>query len=400
MATSQALIEELKKIAGKISRDQVTWRRHLHRHPELSFEEYATSEFLRDTVGKFGLKILPLDMDTGVLAQLEGGRPGPVVAVRSDIDALPVGERTGLDYASQNPGCMHACGHDMHMAIVLGVAAVLSELKDQIEGTVRFIFQPAEEMPPGGARPMIEQGALDDVAMIFGLHVDPHVPTGDIGLRDGVTMASVTDFDLVINGRAGHAARPQDAVDAIATACEVVDSIQKIISREIDPVEPAAITFGRIEGGFARNVIADTVTLTGTARALSMNTTRELRRRIKRTADAVCRARGARSEFVIKADYPVLKNHPRANSILRRNFGLLYDERRIAETPQVLGGEDFACYLQKVSGAMFRLGVRNPDLGADKPWHSPQFTADENAITCGTSLLAASVLDALMVVRK
>jgi amidohydrolase len=334
-------------------------------------------------------------MKTGVLAELTGAKPGPTVAVRSDIDALPIHEQTGLKFRSKTDGCMHACGHDMHMATVLGVAAVLSDLKGDLTGTVRFIFQPAEELPPGGARPLIENGALAGVSMIFGLHVDPHLATGRIGLRDGPTMGSVMDFDLIVKGKGGHAARPHAAVDAITAAAEVIESVQKVVSRENDPMDPVVVTFGSIAGGVARNVVADRVTIKGTARALRVPLVRRLSRLIKRTAAAVCRAHGAKLDMQTVAGYPALINNPRVNRIIGRNFEALYGSGKIAPTDAVLGGEDFACYLELVPGAMFRLGVQNKRIKAVEPWHSPRFIADEAALEIGTAVIAASVLDAL-----
>ena len=386
---------QILMLARQIAARQRRWRRHLHQHPELSYEERATTEFLRRTLTQIGLKILPLKMDTGVIAELHGSQPGEVVAIRSDIDALPIEERAQVSFRSKSPGLMHACGHDMHMATVLGTAWILSRLRDHLRGTARFIFQPAEEMPPGGALPMIAAGALKDVAMVFGLHVDPHVATGRIGLRDGVTMASVVDFDLSVQGRTGHAARPQDAIDAIAIAAEIVESLQKIVSREIDPTTPVAITIGKIEGGWARNVIAEEVRLVGTARALSTAASRRLPRLIKRTAGGIARARGGRVRMDVIGEYPLFINDPRANEILRRSFEGLYPRGRIVETEQVLGGEDFARYLEKVPGAMFRLGIRNPRIRADKPWHSPEFIADEAALPVGSAVISAAVLDRL-----
>jgi amidohydrolase len=231
--------------------------------------------------------------------------------------------------------------------------------------------------------------------MIFGLHVDPNVATGKIGLRDGVTMASVTDFDVVIRGRGGHAARPHETVDAVVIAGELIPALQTIVSREIDPLSPVAITLGRIEGGAARNVVADRVTIAGTARALSEKTARELPRRIKRTVQSVCRARGAKGEVTFQPGYPVLENHPRVNGILRKNFTALFGKGRVVMTPQVLGGEDFARYLQSAPGAQFRLGVRNRKIGAVQPWHSPKFLVDEQALVHGTALLCAASLEAL-----
>jgi amidohydrolase len=394
MKTSNGL-NDIYKAAHSLSKQQIAWRRHLHQYPELSNEETQTTAFLKDHLKKLGLKFLPLKTKTGVLAELKGNAAGPVVAIRSDIDALPILENSGLPFQSKNAGCMHACGHDIHMATVLGTATVLAQLKNTFAGTVRFIFQPAEELPPGGARPMIASGAVADAKMIFGLHVDPEVPTGRIGLRDGATMASVFDFTLRIFGVSGHAARPHSAVDAIVTAAEVIGSLQTIVSREIDPIEPVVITFGKIEGGTASNVIANEVVLAGTARTLSAPTFRKLPKLIARTVNGICKARGASFAIEPIADYPVLSNSPAANNILRKNFDLLFGAGKVMATPPVLGGEDFACYLQEVPGAMFRLGVMNKRIKADKPWHSPQFIADEAALPFGTALLAAAARDVL-----
>jgi amidohydrolase len=395
MSVPDETLNDIRNKAGDLHDEQISWRRHLHRNPELSNEEHDTTGFLRDKTEEWGLASLDITSPTGHLAEIRGA-DGPTVAIRTDIDALPVQEKTGLPFASEIEGRMHACGHDMHMAAVLGAARILSEMKDRLPGTVRFLFQPAEEQPPGGAGKMIEDGALENVAMIFGLHVDPHIATGSIGLRDGVTMASVTDFNLTIRGRGGHGARPQDSVDAIATACEVVESLQKVVSRETDPITPVAITFGRIEGGRVRNVIADEVLLEGTARALSVKAARELPRRIRRTANGVCKARGASAEMEILGSYPVFVNDPKANTVLRSAFSRLYPRGRIHQTEQVLGAEDFSRYLELVPGAMFRLGIRNKKIGADKPWHSNQFVADEAALPFGTTLLATAAIEAIM----
>lgn len=388
-------MSDILRLAAQQSRRQVTMRRHFHSHPELSFEETRTTAYICEVVEALGLDILPTTSATGLLAELKGENPGPTIALRTDLDALPITEKTGLSFQSRNKGVMHACGHDVHLAIVLGVASVLTEMKSRLHGNVRFIFQPGEECPPGGARPMIADGAVKDVSAIIGLHVDPHLVTGKIGLRDGVTMASVTDFDLIISGQGGHAARPHTAIDAIVVAAEVVASIQKIVSREIDPLAPVAITFGKIEGGTARNVIADRVVLTGTARALSKGASQQLPKLIKRTAAGVCRAHGAKLEMNIIAGYPVLSNDARVNRTLTRSYQALYGKGQVGVTEPVLGGEDFACYLQKVPGAMFRLGVMNRKLGATKPWHSSQFMVDEKAMPYGTALMVAAVFDFL-----
>ncbi|HUV30670.1 MAG TPA: amidohydrolase [Acidobacteriota bacterium] len=388
-------INEVRAAARRLHRKQVTWRRHLHMHPELSFEEFETTKFLKREIRKIGLRVLPLKMKTGVLAELSGRGSGPTVAIRADIDALPVHEQTGLSFRSRVRDRMHACGHDVHTATALGAAALLSQMRDRLNGNVRFIFQPAEEQPPGGALAMIENGALKGVSTILGAHVDPDLPTGKISLRDGVCMGAVYDFDLIIHGRGGHAARPHTAVDALVAAAEVVGSLQTVVSRKIDPIAPAVITFGQVEGGRARNTIPDRVRLVGTARTLSEELYRKVPSLIKRTASGICRAHGATCELKPVADYPVLRNDPGTNRLYERNYRALFGDGKIVQTDLVLGGEDFARYLQKVPGAMFRLGIRNRKIGADKPWHSPEFMADEDALVYGTSLFAAFVLDLL-----
>ena len=395
MSISNELRDRLLDRAKKILPQQIKWRRHLHQYPELSALEFETTAYIRKLVSPMGLKELPVSLETGLMADLKGKHSGKTVAVRCDIDALPVTELTGLPYRSKIEGRMHACGHDVHVAIALGTAALLKDFRSDLHGNVRFIFQPAEEQPPGGARPLIADGAVKNVAMIFALHVDPTLPTGKISLRDGITMGSVADFDLTIHGVGGHAARPHEAVDAIAVAAEVIESMQKIVSREIDPIQPVVITFGKIEGGIARNTICDRVKLTATARALSPVAAGRIKRLTKRIADNICRAHGARAELEFVANYPPMINHPSANKILADNFGTLFSKRKIELTEQVLGGEDFSCYLEKTPGAMFRLGIMNKAIKADQPWHSPKFIVDEDAIFYGTSLLAASVLDYL-----
>jgi amidohydrolase len=393
---SDNLKERIIKECRSLLKTQIRWRRHFHQHPELSNQEFKTTLYIKEQIRKIGIKPIKINIPTGVLAEIKGSKPGKTAAVRTDIDALPITELTELKFASKNKGCMHACGHDTHMAVILGVATILSNFRKEFPGHVRFIFQPAEETPPGGARPMIANGAIKNVDMIFGLHVDPTLSTGKIGLRDGVVMASVNDFDLIIHGRGGHAARPHDTVDAIVTATEIVESIQKIVSREIDPIEPVVITFGKFEGGTARNIICDKVTLSGTARTLSVESAKKIPKLIRKTADGICRSRGAKLEMKLLASYPVLVNHPKTNEIIQRNFEILFGKNKIAPTDQTMGSEDFACYLEKTKGAMFRLGVMNKKIKADKPWHSPHFIVDEEAIFYGTATIVSSVMDYLL----
>ena len=386
-------VDDIKRLAEEIFPYQVGIRRHLHQYPELSNMETETTKLIVQQLRKLGIVPKPLKMKTGTLG-LINPKSKNAVAIRSDIDALPITEAVESPFKSKNAGIMHACGHDVHMAIVLGAAAVLARLGNKIPGCVKFIFQPAEESPPGGAEMMIKEGVLGkpDVKMIFALHTDPTLPVGKISLRDGPTMASVTDFDITVIGVGGHGAVPHRAVDAIAVAAEIVEAAQKIISRELNPMKPVVITFGTINGGTARNIIADKVVLNGTARALDADSRKHIPRLLKRTLDGICRARGAKYELSILAGYPVLENDPSANAILEKSYAVLFGKRNIALTPQTMGGEDYSFYLQKVPGAMFRLGVRNDKIHANKPWHSPEFIADERSIFFGTALLIHAVL--------
>ena len=395
MRKLNSLHEEILHRVNKGRKRQISWRRHLHKYPELSYQEFKTTSYLKNEIKKLGFRILPLKLPSGLIAEISGHKPGATVAIRTDIDALPVLERTRLPFKSKNIGCMHACGHDMHMATVLGVGAVVSAMRDKFKGKVRLLFQPAEEMPPGGAKPLIEAGALKNVGMVLGLHVDPEILTGEISLRDGISMASVYDFDIIVTGRGGHAARPQQGVDALSTAAEILESLQKIVSREIDPIAPVAISFGKIRGGAARNTIAEEVSIWGTARTLSSENFKKVPALIKRTVRGICYARGATGRVISIASYPPLKNSPTANKLLAKNYNLLFPGGKISETEIVLGGEDFAFYLKKVPGAMFRLGIKNDSIGANRPWHSPEFIADENALIYSTSLMTATALDYL-----
>lgn len=381
--------------ARQLYKAQLIWRRHLHRHPELSNQEFKTTEFIRRELKALGLKLLKVNYPTGVIAELTGARRGPTVAIRADIDALPVLERTDIPFRSTVPGVMHACGHDVHTTVVLGTAALLSEMKRDLCGNVRFIFQPSEETPPGGAIEMIASGAMKDVAVIFGLHVDPHLQVGRIGLRDGSVFAANWDFDVIIHGKGGHGARPHLAVDAIAVAAQAVNRVQHIISRESDPIEPLVVSFGEIHGGTARNVVAESVQMTGTARWLSEKLDGKVEKMIASAIKSVCQSYSARCEIKDIGSYPLLKNTPSVNTIYRRNWEKLFGLGKISVTEPVLGSEDFASYLTKAPGSMFRLGVMNKKIKADQPWHSAFFKVDEEAIFYGTSLLTASTLEYL-----
>jgi amidohydrolase len=371
-------------------------RRHLHRHPELSFQERETGRFIAKELRALGLKVRHPFSGTGVLATLEGGKPGRTVALRSDMDALPVQEETGLPFASLNPGAMHACGHDAHMAALLGAAQILYERRRELRGGVRFLFQPAEETIPGGAKGMIACGALAGVAVIFGLHVDPVLPTGIIGTKAGVLMAQADDFDLTIIGKGGHAARPHTSVDAVVAAAEVIQALQTIVSRRIDPVSPAVVTVGRISGGTKHNIIADRVLLQGTCRSLDAATAGKLKSSVGQVARDIARAYGATCSFKYTTGYPPLVNPERETRFAHEALGNLLGKKNVLTLREpLMGGEDFTYYLKRVRGTFLRLGIRNSKLGSTFPWHHPKFLVDEEAIPIGAAALAHLALEYL-----
>jgi amidohydrolase len=380
-----------------IEKSVVALRRRLHQYPELSNREFRTTLTLKKELEKLGLKISSGKMPTGLWADLNSGRPGPTVAIRTDIDALAVDEQTGLPCASCYPGVMHACGHDVHMAVLVGTARLLTRLRDSLVGRVRFICQPAEEQPPGGARPLIDAGALKNptVDVILGLHVDPALPVGTIGLRDGVNFVAVHDFDIRVIGRAAHAALPHLAVDALAVAAEIISGLQQVVSRQTDPLHPVVITLGTICGGKARNIVPGEVIIEGTARSLDPTITRRMPGLIKKTAVGIGRALGARVEVVSRGAYPPLRCDSAVNARIAESFRLLYPHSRVMVPPLVMGSEDFACYLEQVPGAMFRLGIANKAIGADKPWHHPAFKVDERAIKIGYTTMALTAINLL-----
>ncbi len=386
---------EILQLTDAIFPDIRDLRRKLHQNPELAFEEKETARLLKDELSRTSLKIARNIAKTGFTALLNGNGSGPVAGYRADMDALPVEEQTGLPFASKIPGRMHACGHDSHMAIAVGVARIVSELSDQFPGSVKFIFQPAEESPPGGARQMVADGALKnpDVDCIFGLHVDPAFKTGKVAVKDGPMLAGVNDLNIIVRGRGGHAAKPDNCIDAVVTASAIVQKLQSIVSRSINPLEPAVITIGKIQSGTVRNVIAETARLEGTIRGLSEKTLKILRKEIKRSVSNVARAHGATVELEFAEGYPPLENDRTANFFIRSATSELYGMGSVLELDSpMMAAEDFAFYLEQIPGAMYRLGVRNKRVGSIHPWHNNEFTIDEEAMKIGMSVSALAII--------
>jgi len=392
------IAQKIKNISNRIFPNLVKLRRELHQYPELSYQEIKTSDRIAKELNKLKVKVKKHVAKTGVLGVLEESKNGKTVALRADMDALPILEQTDSPYKSKNKGVMHACGHDLHMTCVIGAAMILSELKSELKGNVKFIFQPSEEVQPGGAKPMIDAGVLKNpnVSGIFGLHCDSAISVGKIGVRNGPMMAQADDFDIIVTGKGGHGARPHDGVDAIVVASQIIQALQTIPSRKISPVEPVVISIGKIEGGTARNIICDRVILKGTARSLKQEVARRIPILIKEIASGIAKSAGASAEVTYHTGYPVLINHPQATDSVRNTITTMFGKEAIFEIKKpMMEAEDFAYFLQKVPGSFLRLGIRNPKKNAIYPWHHPQFTVDEDAIKIGASVLAGIAFDFL-----
>ena len=373
-------------------------RRDLHQHPELGLEEHRTAGRVQAQLDELGIEHVDGLADTGVLGLIRGREDGPVVALRADLDALPLQDAKDVAYRSQEPGKMHACGHDVHTAILLGAARMLKGMEGNLPGTVKLIFQPAEETV-GGARLLIEEGVLENPAVdaIFGLHVDPGRPVGVFGLHYGQRNASSDDLHIVIHGRAGHGAYPASAVDAIVAAAQVVTAIQTVISRNVDARDSAVVSFGIIQGGTQGNILADRVELTGTVRTLDPKTREHVLKRVRETAEGVAVGLGGSAEVNIEPSYDPLINDSTMVEVVRANAIDLSGEENVEVFPKPnMGVEDFGYYVSHVPGAFFSLGVRNEEKGIVNPVHHVLFDADENAMAYGA---AVQVLNALAVLK-
>ncbi|MFD2172039.1 M20 metallopeptidase family protein [Tumebacillus lipolyticus] len=377
---------------GELYPKLVETRRDLHRHPELGFEEVRTSKVVADWLRELGLEVETGIAKTGVVGRLRGAKSGKTVALRADMDALPIQDLKTCDYASTVPGVMHACGHDAHTTIVLGAATLLSELRDQLAGDVLFIFQPAEE-GPGGAAPMIEAGVLDGVDMAFGIHMAPVAPAGIVAVSPGPAMASADEFTLTIRGKGGHGAYPHMAIDAIPIAAQVVTALQQVVSRAVDPTQTAVLSIGTIRGGTKSNVIADAVELTGTVRTFDPLLREEMPKRIESIASGIAASFGASAELDYQFKYPVLVNDREAVSLMRKVCIDMFGAARVLDAPPQMSGEDFAYFLQKVPGCFTFLGCKHPQpLVESYNVHHPAFDIDERVLPLGVQVLVAGVL--------
>ncbi|HWO97671.1 MAG TPA: M20 family metallopeptidase [Bacillus sp. (in: firmicutes)] len=387
------MIEKLFSRLKELYPELVEFRRNLHMYPELSFHEKDTPRKVADFLTGLGLEVRTEVGGRGVVGFLKGGKPGKTVAFRADFDALPIQDEKDVVYKSRIPGVMHACGHDVHTAALLGVAKVLSEVKDQLEGNVVFIHQFAEEVIPGGAKPMIEDGCLDGVDVIYGAHVASHLPFGTVGVGEGYLMAAGDTFDIEIFGKGGHGATPNLTVDPLVVGSQLLLNLQQIVSRRVDPLKPAVVTVGSFNGGEAYNVIPDTAKMKGTVRTFDEDVRNLIEEAIGQIAATTCESAGASVKYKYERGYPPVWNHPeetRRIEALAKN--LLGDEKVRHATPH-MGMEDFAYYLQKVPGTFFWVGGENPEMGAAYPHHHPKFDVDERSILIIGQLFVSAFLN-------
>lgn len=384
------LLEKIKSLSIDYSTEVVAWRRHLHANPELSYQEYNTVKYVEEQLKALGLNPISV-ATTGLVIDIAGRNPSKkTVALRADMDALPIVEANNVSYKSVNPGVMHACGHDVHTSSLLGTVKILNELKNEFEGTIRFLFQPGEEKNPGGASYMIRDGVLENPrpTSIIGQHVFPLLPVGKIGFREGMYMASCDELYLKVIGKGGHGAAPELAIDPIVIASNIIVSLQQIISRNASPKQPTVLTFGKIEGGSTTNVIPNEVNIAGTFRAMNEEWRAEGLKRIKKMAESLAEGMGGKCEVTISPGYPFLKNDPEVTRRIKQAACEYVGEQNVVDIDITLGAEDFAYYSQIVPASFYRLGTRNEAKGITSYVHTPTFDIDEEALKISSGLMA------------
>lgn len=375
--------------------DMVNWRRHFHKHPELSFQEVETAAYIKNVLERFpNLEVSSLS-ETSVIAYLRGNKPGKTVALRADIDALPVEEESDIDFRSENPGVMHACGHDTHASILLGAAEVLSGMQDKIVGTVKFIFQPAEEEPPGGAKLLVEAGVMDDVDMVFGLHIVPGLPTGMVGVRKGPASAAADVFSLKIQGKGSHGSTPELSIDPIMIGVEIINNFNNIISRNVGAFDNAVLSIGEFNSGSTHNVIPDTARIQGTVRTNKEETRIMIKERIESIATNICEMYGASCEIDYRLGYSAVNNDSDCTDIVIAAGDKLIGKERVFEAPQMMGGEDFSAYTDVKPGSFFLLAGGTAADGAAYMNHHPKFKIVEDCFTIGAAMFVQIALDIL-----
>jgi hippurate hydrolase len=391
----------IQSLSDDVHPEVIDLRRTIHRNPELGLDEHDTAALVADTLRDLDLDAVTTGVyQTGVVGVLEGGKPGPTVLLRADMDALPITEQTGLDFASENEGRMHACGHDAHTASLLGTAMILAEIREAVPGTVRFCFQPTEEKIPGGAKFMIEEGVLEadrfaangrgrPVDAVFGQHVRPDLPAGSIGVRPGPFMASADEVHVTLRGEGGHAAAPHElSSDVTVAASQVVVALQTLASRHAPPGTPSILTIGKLVADGATNVIPETARLEGTFRTMDEAWREKAHGLIRRIISRTAEAHGATADVDVKTGYPALHNDPGAASVVREAAQEYVGTDRTVDLDPWYAGEDFAYFLQQRPGTFYTLGVGNPDAGITHGLHTPKFDVDEDALRTSPGFMA------------
>lgn len=392
-----SLLEKIKALSVQYSSQVVELRRHLHANPELSYQEFNTAKYVAQQLKSFGLA--PTEMSTtGIVTEVKGKNPDKkTIALRADMDALPIHEANNVSYKSKVKGVMHACGHDVHTSSLLGTAKILNEIKNDFEGTVRFIFQPGEEKNPGGASYMIRDGVLKNPqpSGIIGQHVFPLLPVGKIGFREGMYMASCDEIYLKVIGKGGHGAAPDLAIDPVLIASHIIIALQQVISRHASPKQPTVLTFGRIIGEGATNVIPDEVNIAGTFRAMNEEWRESALKKIKKMAESIAEGMGGKCEVDISRGYPYLQNDPTLTRRIKSAAEAYVGKENVVDIDITLGAEDFAYYSQVIPASFYRLGTRNEAKGITSYVHTPTFDIDEDALKIGPGLMAWMAIEEL-----
>ena len=366
-------------------------RRHIHMNPELSFCEYETSKYIVHKLNEIGLNCRVDFANNGVVAIIDGKDPNrKCVALRADIDALPIQEENNIEYKSKNNGVMHACGHDVHTASLLGVARILNAIRDEFTGTIKLIFQPAEEKNPGGAIGMIQAGVLENpkVNTIMGQHVDPLIPVGKVGFKSGVSMASADELYITVHGKGEHAASPHTAIDPIFIASSIIIALQQIVSRNCNPILPSVLSICQINAGEATNIIPNKVKIAGTFRTVDENWRFKAHEKMKSLACTLASAMGGSCDFDISTGYPMLHNDFDLTKRLTKSAQNYIGFENVVEKNLTMGAEDFAYYAQKLPGCFYQLGIQNNDKGINSGLHTPTFNIDETALEISPGLMA------------
>ncbi|AMW97999.1 M20 family metallopeptidase [Rummeliibacillus stabekisii] len=388
---NESVTVDLNKAAEDMREDVIKWRRHLHENPELSFEEEKTAQFVYDTLESFGNLELSRPTKTSVMARLIGYNPGKTLALRADMDALPIHEENTFEFASQVPGVMHACGHDGHTAMLLGAAKILSGLKDQIKGEVRFFFQHAEELFPGGAEEMVQAGVMDGVDLVIGTHLWSPLELGKIGVVYGPMMAAPDTFWLTVNGKGGHAALPHQTVDSIAVAAQVVTNLQHIVSRNTDPLDNLVLSVTQFVGGTTHNVIPGSVDICGTVRSFDADLRKTIPEKMERVIKGITEAHEATYDFKYEFGYRPVINDEEVTAVIEETVREVFGEEALDLMKPNMGGEDFSAYMEKAPGCFFYVGAGNEEKGITYPHHHARFTVDEDALEIGVKTFLHAV---------